>query len=173
MEIVSEHHTIQICVSCILSHPLKTALWRAITLNNRPKPAQDETCYHGNDYDRFVDRQSVIGKRLMVDRVRQRDRKGWKEREINYQSSSGRKDSPIKAHLSGIYNYIMMHPLPHQVNWQLFLLAPIVTPFSSLSLSQTKGRKVFFKSWIAPFPVANARIEPCTYNIPFTILYFY
>lgn len=69
----------------------------------------------------------------MGDRVKERDRKGWKERGINYQSSSGRRDSPIKPYLSGIYNYIMMHPLPHQVNWQSLFLALAVTPIFSLS----------------------------------------
>lgn len=56
----AEHrHNIQICVSlCVPFPPLKTALWRAIILNNRPKPTEDATRYHGNDYDGFVDRQS-------------------------------------------------------------------------------------------------------------------
>lgn len=70
----------------------------------------------------------------MGDRVKERDRKGWKERGINYQSSSGRRDSPITPYLSGIYNYIMMHPLSHQVNRQSLFLAVAVTP-SSLFLS--------------------------------------
>lgn len=52
-------HNIHISVSlCIPFPPLKTALWCAIILNNRPKPTEDATCYHGNDYDGFVDRQS-------------------------------------------------------------------------------------------------------------------
>lgn len=54
----------------------------------------------------------------MGDRVKERDRKGWKERGINYQSSGGRRERPITPYLSGIYNYIMMHPLSHQVNRQ-------------------------------------------------------
>lgn len=66
----------------------------------------------------------------MGDRVKERDRKGWKERGINYLSSSGRRDSPITPNLSGIYNYIMMHPLSHQVNRQSLSLALAVTPSS-------------------------------------------
>lgn len=66
----------------------------------------------------------------MGDRVKERDRKGWKERRINYQSSSGRRDSPITPNLSGIYNYIMMHPLSHQVNRRSLSLALAVTPSS-------------------------------------------
>lgn len=66
----------------------------------------------------------------MGDRVKERDKKGWKERGINYQSSSGRRDIPITPHLSGIYNYIMMHPLSHQVNRQSFFLALAVIPSS-------------------------------------------
>lgn len=57
----------------------------------------------------------------MVDGVKQRDRKGWKEREINYGSSGGRRGGPIKAHLPGIYNYIMMLPPPPPVNPLLVL----------------------------------------------------
>lgn len=56
---VEHGHNIHICVSrCILFPPLKTALWRAIILNNRPKPMEDAIGYHRNDYDGFVDRQS-------------------------------------------------------------------------------------------------------------------
>ncbi len=75
----------------------------------------------------------------MGDRVKERDKKGWKERGINYQSSSGRRDIPITPHLSGIYNYIMMHPLSHQVNRQSFFLALAVTP-SSLFLPPALAR---------------------------------
>lgn len=66
----------------------------------------------------------------MVDRVKEKDRKGWKERGINYQSSKGRRDSAITPYLCGIYNYIMMHPLSHQVNRQSLFLALAVTPSS-------------------------------------------
>lgn len=74
----------------------------------------------------------------MGDRVKERDRKGWKERGINYWSSSGRRESPITPYLSGIYNYIMMHPLSHQVNRQSLFLALAVTP-SSLFLPPVLG----------------------------------
>lgn len=83
----------------------------------------------------------------MGDRVKERDKKGWKERGINYQSSSGRRDIPITPHLSGIYNYIMMHPLSHQVNRQSFFLALAVIP-SSLFLPPCIS-----PSFFSPFPV--------------------
>lgn len=64
----------------------------------------------------------------MGDGAKERDRKGWEESGMNYGGSKGRGDSPIKPYLSGIYNYIMMHPLSHQVNWQLLFPAPPI-PF--------------------------------------------
>lgn len=60
----------------------------------------------------------------MGDRAKEKDREGWKERGINYRRSSGRSQSPITPNHSGIYNYIMMHPLFHQVNRQSLFLAP-------------------------------------------------
>lgn len=57
--VVEYRDNIQICVSLCIPFPLlKTAFWHAIILNNRPKPMEDATCYHGNNYDGFVDRQS-------------------------------------------------------------------------------------------------------------------
>lgn len=58
--LVTEHgDNIQICASLCIPFPLlKTAFWRAIILNNRPKPMEDAARYHGNDDDGFVDRQN-------------------------------------------------------------------------------------------------------------------
>lgn len=58
--LVTEHcDNIQSRFSLCTPFPLlKTAFWRTIILNNRPKPMEDATRYHGNDYDGFVDRQS-------------------------------------------------------------------------------------------------------------------
>lgn len=58
----------------------------------------------------------------MGDRAKEREKR-LGERGINYRGSNGRGDTPIKPYLSGIYNYIMMHPPSHQVNWQLLFLA--------------------------------------------------
>lgn len=56
----TEHRdNIQICLSRCTPFPLlKTAFWHTIILNNRPRPMEDATRYHGNDYDGFVVRQS-------------------------------------------------------------------------------------------------------------------
>lgn len=110
----------------------------------------------------------------MGDRVKERDRKGWKERGINYQSSSGRRDSPIKPYLSGIYNYIMMHPLPHQVNWQsLFsgccspsphlsffpLCQPFFFPMFSLPPLKTELERLVCEQWGTTDQITNCGQE--------------
>lgn len=87
----------------------------------------------------------------MGDGAKERSRKGWEESGMNYGGSEGRGDSPIKAYLSGIYNYIMMHPLSHQVNWQLLFPAlPIsllafrgISHFSAYSASCVTLRSLF------------------------------
>lgn len=53
---------------------------------------------------------------------RESARNGWIERGINYHGCGGRRESSITSHLSGIYNYIMMHLLSHQLNRQSFFL---------------------------------------------------
>lgn len=105
----------------------------------------------------------------MGDRAKERDRKGWEERGMNYQGSSGRRDSPIKPYLSGIYNYIMMHPLPHQVNWQSLFLAHPTPLLSCFPLNQpvfayilSSGRLILpsFPP-VKQNPLCDLRYEPC------------
>lgn len=67
--------------------------------------------------------------------------------------------SPIKPYLSGIYNYIMMHPLSHQVNWQLLFPAHPIPLLAS--------------PWISQFSTSSAFRLTYPFFVFFTFLFFF